>query len=204
MLDLVTPVSEMPSGLFGKTREALLSLLILRADERFHLRQISRLTGVGLGPVQRELAALVAMGLLARERSGHQVYFQARVDAPIFNELKNLLLKTSGAAGVLRALLAPFRPEIMAAAVFGSVAAGKSHLQSDVDVLIISASLTIRQLAATIRQGSSALSRDVNINLYRPEEWRQRVGEGHPLARSILQHPVVMLIGDCNDLGRLA
>lgn len=46
------------SILFTKTRRALLSLLYGHADESFYLRQIVRITGAGLGPVQRELKLL--------------------------------------------------------------------------------------------------------------------------------------------------
>ncbi len=191
-------------GLFGKTREAVLGLLALRPDERFHLRQVSRLSGVGLGPVQRELAALVQMGVISREKSGRQVYFQARADSPILGELQQLLAKTSGGVGVLRAALAPFQKDIVAAIIFGSLARGQTHFQSDVDVLIISERLTLRDLGGAVRQASTRLGRDVNVNLYRPDEWRQRVAGGHPLARSILENPRFTVFGDQDELVRLA
>ena len=205
MLDLVTSSNVTHAGgLFGKTREAILDLLILRQDEQFHLRQISRLSGVGLGPVQRELAELAAMGVITREQSGRQVYFQARADCPILPELKQLLIKTSGAAGVLRAALSGLQSEIAAAAIFGSAASGKMHLESDIDLLLISPSLTMRDLGVVVREAGSRLGRDVNINLYRPDEWRERVRADHPLARSILENPRILLMGDDDELVGLA
>src|SRR6266542_1140015 len=62
------PSKVIVGGLFGRTREAVLGLLLLRPDERFHLRQIARICGTGLGAVQRELSALTQMGILQRER----------------------------------------------------------------------------------------------------------------------------------------
>src|SRR5262245_34860683 len=120
--------------LFGRTRQAVLALLLLRPDERFHLRHVVRLSGASLGAVQRELAALVGAGLLRREQSGRQVYFQANADSPIFPELQGLILKTAGLAGVLRAALAPVEPRIASAVVFGSMASGRMHGESDVDL----------------------------------------------------------------------
>jgi predicted nucleotidyltransferase len=206
VLDLVTSPStpQRHGALFGKTREAVLGLLVLRGEERFHLRQVSRLTGSGLGPVQRELAELVAMGVIRREQSGRQVYFQVRGDCPVLGELRQLLLKTSGAAGVLRSALGKFQADILAAALFGSAASGKMRLQSDVDVLVVSEKLSMRQLGSVVREVGGQLGRDVNVNLYRPHEWRQRVRTGHPLARSIMNNPRIMLIGDQDELGRLA
>jgi len=206
VLDLVTSRSapKRPGGLFGKTREAVLGLLVLRGDERFHLRQVSRLTGSGLGPVQRELAELAAMGVITREQSGRQVYFQVRPDCPLLGELRQRLLKTSGAAGVLRTVLSKFQADIIAAAIFGSAASGKLHLQSDVDVLLISQKLTMRQLGSVVREAGGQLGRDVNVNLYRPHEWNERVRASHPLVRSIMNNPRIMLIGDQDELVRLA
>lgn len=190
--------------LFGRTREAVLCLLLLRSDERFYLRQIVRLTGAGLGPIQRELADLVSMSILTRERSGNQVYFQARTDSPIFADLRQLMLKTSGIAGVLRESLEPFASRIQVAVVFGSAASGKLHAGSDVDLLVISDHLTIRQLGSAVRRAGTLLGRDVNINLYRSSEWKERVRAGHPLAKSILTQPRIMLMGSNHELGQLA
>jgi hypothetical protein len=65
--NMVTPSPAIAAGLFGRTREAVLGLLLLRPDERFHLRQIARFCRTGLGAVQRELSVLTKMGILHRE-----------------------------------------------------------------------------------------------------------------------------------------
>lgn len=61
--------------LFGKARRADLSLLYSHADESFYLRQIARTTGIGLGPVQRELKNLTDTGIIIRDVQGRQVYY---------------------------------------------------------------------------------------------------------------------------------
>ncbi|MDW7762079.1 MAG: hypothetical protein SCM96_15740 [Acidobacteriota bacterium] len=81
--------------LFGKTRAAILALLYGHADESFYLRQIVRMSDCGLGPVQRELKHLAASGLITRRVSGHQVYFQANHESPLFPEIKSLMAKTA-------------------------------------------------------------------------------------------------------------
>lgn len=190
--------------LLGMTRQAVMGLLLLRPDERFHLRQVVRLVGAGVGAVQRELKALVAMGVVLREQSGRQVYFQANRQSPIYPELQGLLLKTSGVAGVLRAVLAPVEMRIKAAAVFGSVAKGTMQHGSDLDLLVVSENLTMRELAGAIREASGRLGREINVNLYAPREWARRYREGHPLVKSILTEPRMMVIGGENELERMA
>jgi len=197
---MVTPPATTTVGLFGRTREAVLGLLLLRPDERFHLRQIARLCGTGLGAVQRELAALVHMGILHREEEGRQVYFRAERTNAFFPELQGLVAKTSGVVGVLRAALLPAAERVKLALVFGSVARGTMNAGSDVDLLVIADDLKVRDLAASIRQAGQALNREINLNLYRPQEWTQRVANGHLLAQSILSSPRLLLVGDEREL----
>jgi predicted nucleotidyltransferase len=193
-----------PAGLFGRTRDAVLRLLLLRPDEQFHLRQIARFCGTGLGAVQRELSALTKMGILHREEKGMQVYFRAEGACPFFPELQGLITKTTGVAGVLSAALLPVADRVKVALVFGSVARGAMTAGSDVDLLLLSNDLTVRDLAASIRQAGQALGREVSLNLYRPPEWARRVSSGHPLAKSILSNPRLVLVGDERELERLA
>lgn len=187
------------NGLFGRTRQAVLGLLLLRPDERFHVRQIARLIGTGLGAVQRELAALAEAGILRREKTGVQVYFQAEQACPYFRELQGLVTKTTGAVYLLREVLLPVVHRIKVALVFGSLASGKMIASSDVDLLVLSDDLKVRDLAGAIRRAGEALGREININLYRTNEWAQRVSQGHPLAKSILNNPHVLIIGDENE-----
>jgi len=63
--------------LFGGTRRRALGWLLGHADQAYDLRQIARLTGAGLGAVQRELEQLTAAGRLQRTARGRQAYFQA-------------------------------------------------------------------------------------------------------------------------------
>ncbi len=54
--------------LFGRTSGAVLAVLFGHVGESFYLRQLSRRTGITLGPVQREIRQLVDAGLVTRER----------------------------------------------------------------------------------------------------------------------------------------
>jgi predicted nucleotidyltransferase len=182
----------------------VLGLLLGRPDERFHLRQVARLAGTGLGPTQRELAALTGAGLVTREESGRQVYFQAERRSPLFPELQSLIQKTSGAVAVLREALRELGSQIRVGVIFGSVASGTMNRESDVDLLLLSDSLAFRDLARPIREASSRLGREVNVNLYRPSEWRARAAARHPLVVSVLENPRLAVIGDSHELERLA
>ena len=87
--------------LFGVYRHRVLSLLLLRPGDRFHVRMISRLTGVPAGSLHRELRQLADAGLLDAERVGNQIHYSANEDSPVFHELAAMLEKTAGAPPML-------------------------------------------------------------------------------------------------------
>lgn len=123
---------------------------------------------------------------------------------PVLPELQGLLTKTSGAAAVVRRELALLAPRVAVAVVFGSAASGNLRAASDVDLLVLSDDLGIKDLAGAIRRAGQALGRDVNVNLYRRDEWRRRLREDHPFPRSVLEAPRIVLMGDGRELERVA
>jgi DNA-binding MarR family transcriptional regulator len=70
-------VSVLSRTLFGRTRGAVLAVLYGHVGDSFHLRQLSRLTKITLGAVQRELRQLVDAGLVTRRASGNHVFYSA-------------------------------------------------------------------------------------------------------------------------------
>src|SRR5690349_14149928 len=70
--------------LFGAYRRRILSLLLLRPEENFYVREIGRLTGVPAGSLHREVTQLTEAGLLERSTAGNQVRYQANRACPIY------------------------------------------------------------------------------------------------------------------------
>ncbi|NOQ41277.1 MAG: nucleotidyltransferase domain-containing protein, partial [Desulfuromusa sp.] len=123
--------------LFGAYRRQVLALLLLRSDERFHVRGIARLTGIPAGSLHRELSLLAKAELLVRQKEGHQVYYQANRQSLIFSELAGIFRKTAGLPDIIRATLLPLADEVELAFIFGSVAQGKERSDSDIDLFIL-------------------------------------------------------------------
>ena len=147
--------------LFGKTRRAVLSLLFTHLGESFYLRQIVRLTNMGLGPVQRELKTLTDAGIINREKSGNQVYFNANEKSPIYSELKTIIVKTSGVADVISKSLAPLAEKIKLAFIYGSFAKGGEGRRSDIDILIVG-DASLREVVAALHKAHDILMREIN------------------------------------------
>jgi DNA-binding HxlR family transcriptional regulator len=70
--------------LFGKTRQAVLTHLFDQPERTAYLRELSRQTGIGPGPLQNELNQLRKADLVIRQQAGNRVRYAANVAHPIF------------------------------------------------------------------------------------------------------------------------
>lgn len=195
--------TEAGSVLFGKTRRQILAWLYGHPDERFYLRQLVRLTGSAQGAVQRELQLLSGAGLVTREADGRQVYFQANRKSPLFHELQQLLLKTAGAADVIRTALAPIASSIEIAFIFGSAAKGTVRAASDIDLLVVGTP-SFGDVVSALADAQQRLGRDVNPTVYPANEFGRKMRSGHHFLTTVLREPKVFIIGSDHELSRLA
>jgi len=191
------------SALFGKVRRGILALLFGRPDEKFYLREIARAADTSAGTARRELGILVRAGLLVREPAGSQVYFRADDRSPIFAELRSIVAKTVGIGDHLRAALSPLKERTESAFIFGSVARGEQRSGSDVDLMVIG-EVTRSELVGATLEVQATVGRAVNPTVYSAEEWRQRVAGGQPFVQMVMAEPKIFLVGDADELDRLA
>lgn len=185
----------MADALFPKVRQRVLAVLFGNPDRSFYANEVIALAQSGTGAVQRELAALLDAGLLLMTRRGNQKHFQANSAAPVFAELRGLVLKTMGLADVLRAALAPLEAQVSTAFVYGSVAKQQDTAHSDIDVLIVSATLGYADVFGALESATTQLGRKVNPTLYTPEDISKRVAQDNAFVTRVLQQPKIWLIG---------
>ena len=190
-------------ALFGKTRRAVLALLYSHPDEEFYLRQMVRAAGTGLGATQREVKNLTNAGIIRRTMRGRQVYYQANPECPIFPELRSMLIKTAGVGDVLRTALAPLADRINIAFIYGSVARGKERRGSDVDVLVVG-NVTFAEVGAALGRAQKILEREVNPTVYPLAEFKSKLAAKHHFIKSVMKDARIFLIGDEDELTRLA
>lgn len=188
--------------LFGKARRAILGLLLTHADESFYLREIERLCGIGIGPVQRDLSKLVKFGIIKRTRDGKQVYFQANEKSPIFEELKSIIIKTFGIADILKSALEPLANRIDIAFIYGSIAKGSEDFSSDIDLMIIG-NVKLSEIVKTVSLAQKDLNREINPSVYSLIDFRKRIRTGNTFIKLVLKSEKIMLIGDVNELEEL-
>lgn len=162
--------------LLGQTRSAVLATLLLRPETALHVRELARITGASPGSLHRELRSLTELGLLR---------------------------KTSGLADVLRAALAPLAARIALAFVYGSIASDKARALSDVDVMVLG-DAGFAELVSALAPAQATLGREVNVTPMTPTDFARKLAEGDGFAASVMPGERIWLMGNDDDLAKLA
>lgn len=192
----------MADALFSGTRQKLLGFLFGQPESTYTLSELIERAQAGSGAVQREIKRFVESGLVRVEGQGRPRLYRANPDAPIFDELCGIARKLFGPESTLRAALEPLRGRVQVALLYGSVAKGEHHAESDVDVLIVSDDLQPDEVYTAMTQAERSLAHRVNPTLYTSEEFRQRRGSESPFLADVLESEHRILLGGRAGLTR--
>jgi predicted nucleotidyltransferase len=186
--------------LFTRTQERVLGLLFGQPDRSFYASELIRRAGTGSGAAQRELARLERGGLITGRRVGQQKHYQANPDSPLFAELHGIVIKTVGLAEPIRTALGSMSRRIRAAFVYGSVAKGGDRADSDIDLLVISESLTYGEVFEALESAGRAVGRPISPTVYSVADWTKRARAKNAFVTRILAQPKVWIVGGEHDL----
>ena len=182
-------------ALFSGLQQRLLAVLFGQPDRSFYGNELLRLTGTGRGALQRELEKLVSADLVTITPVGNQKHYQANAAAPIFAELRGIVMKTLGLADVLRTALNAVSDRIELAFVFGSVAKGTDIATSDIDLMVVTETLTYADLFEGLAAAEQVLGRKVNPTLYTSAALAEKVRTENSFVLRVLSQPKIFLIG---------
>ncbi len=188
-------------ALFSTTQQRVLSLLFGQPDRSFFTKELIDLTGSGSGAVQRELARLLGSGLIVQSVLGNRKHYQANTRSPIFSELHGLATKMLGPAVTLRQALMPIAGQLQLALLYGSVAKRSDTVHSDFDLLLVSDTLRLEQVYATLAQAETLLGRAISPTLYTQDEFDQRLARRSSFLTGVLADTTIALIGDKDVTG---
>lgn len=187
-------------ALFTNTQQRVLGLLFGQPSRSYYATEIISLAGAGSGAVQRELARLTQSGLVTVRAVGNQKHYQANPQSPLFAELSGIAQKTVGLAEPLRDALHPLAPQILAAFVYGSVAKRQDVAASDIDLMVISDTLSYGDVFATVEAASTRFGRSVNPTILTRKELAKRLKADNAFVSRVMSQPKIWLIGGEDDL----
>ena len=194
------PALGLASALFTHTQQRVLGLIFGQPDRDFALSELIATSGAGSGAVQRELAKLVASGLVVISVQGTQKRYRANACAPIHDELVAIVRKTVAMADPIREALSPLADRIVAAFIYGSIAKRRDHAGSDIDLMIVSDTLSYAEVMLALHPLAEGLGREINPTLYALEELQRRLRDDNAFVTRVLDQPKLWLIGGDDDL----
>ena len=182
----------------SKTGQDLLALFFTNPSRQYYLRELERLLGYAASTIRRELLKFKKDGLLKTTRTGNLMYYYMNVSHPLFKELRSIVFKTIGVEGSLKRMLFSVKG-IKTAFIYGSFARNQERAVSDIDLMIIGnpdTSELNEQIAALERK----LKREINPTVYSAAEYKNKKNAGAGFLTDVLKNPIIMLIGERDDL----
>ncbi len=180
----------------SKLREDLLTLYFTNNDQKYYLRELERILNYPVANIRRELIKLESTGLFLSERKGNLVYYYLNQSYPLYNELKNIIFKTSGIPKILRDVLLKYKG-ITHAFIYGSFAKGEERVDSDIDLLIIG-KVNEDKLIEELNNLEGKLQREINYTIYTKEDFTKKKEERNSFILDVIEGKKIFLIGDKN------
>jgi predicted nucleotidyltransferase len=190
-------MSRLAELLSSRARAEIFRLLFGGTGEELHVREIERRSGLNDSTLRQELRKLVRLDLVQSRRDSNRVYYRAKNESPLYPEIRNLVLKTSGLSDVLKSALLDKR--IRVAFVFGSIARGEENAGSDVDLMVIG-QLGLRDLSRLLSGIEEKIGREVNPHVLREEEFGKRIRVNDHFVSSVMESPKIFIIGSQREL----
>jgi predicted nucleotidyltransferase len=192
--------SRMIDALFTGTQQRVLGLIFGQPARSFYATELIGLAGVGSGAVQRELARLVSSGLVTVRSIGNQKHYQANPASPLFHELRGIAQKTVGLADPIQEALRAMASDIRTAFIYGSIAKEQDTATSDIDVMLVSDTLTYGDVFSALEAVSDQLGRPINPTILSGEDLARRLKEDNAFTSRVISQPKIWLIGGEDDL----
>lgn len=185
-----------------KNRAELLRLFLTNPEQSFYMQEIGRILGKKPGNFQRTINNMVKEGILTSEYKANARYFKANKNYPLYKEFKSIVFKTVGVAGSLKEVLEKIG-NIKLSFIYGSYAKAEESYLSDIDLVIIGKPDEDR-LIKELDRFERVLKREINYKVYTLQELNKEIEEKEPFILEILKDKKIMLIGEEDELRRIA
>lgn len=188
-------MAESLEKLFGsRIRTKLLTWFFTHTDEKFFIRQLAPIINEDHANLSRELIRLEKLGILVSERQGSQKYFHVNKGCSFFDELRGLVLKTTGIAGQIKSEIEKIKG-IKIAFIYGSFAKGQETADSDVDLLIVG-NANLDTLDTTLQELEKKLGRTINYVFYSQKEFNEKIESKDGFINDVLASEKIILTED--------
>jgi predicted nucleotidyltransferase len=117
---------------------------------------------------------------------------------PFYEEMKGLILKTTGVAGVIRSSLEKLRG-VKFAFLYGSFAKNQENPESDIDLMVVGR-VNPDELEEVLSEAEKQLGRAINITSYSLKEFDEKTIAKDGFIQTVLKGPKLLLVGSEDEI----
>lgn len=169
---------------------------------RYHVRELSRLTGLSSASLQHELRRMAQLGALVREDEGGRAYYRADESHAVWRAWFLLLRASARPVDILREALVG-ASNLEGAFVFGSSARGDARAESDVDVFLIGSRTARNEVSDRLSEAEFLVGRELDVIGYDREQLAARIRSRNAFIQRVMDEPQEWVLGG-PELIRLA
>lgn len=161
---------------------------------RYHVRELSRLTGLSSASLQHELKRLTQVGALVREDEGPRACYRADESHGVWRAWFLLLRSSARPVDVLREALVN-APDLQGAFVFGSSARGDARPDSDVDIFLIGSREARKAASHRLAEAEFLVGRELDVIGYDTDQLAARLRSRNGFIQRVLREPQEWVLG---------
>ncbi len=191
-------MAKLSDFMVSRVRAKLLKVFLQDPQEMFYVRELTRKVGEEINAVRRELERMQRRGMVKSEPRGNRLYYFVRKNYPFYQELLQLVTKTSGLGGAIRKDRNKLG-KLKFVMFSGKFVRRKPRAQNEVDFLIVG-NVVLPQLAVLVREEEAHRNQEINYTVMTPDEFGFRRARRDPFLLSILSGSRVMIIGNEEEL----
>lgn len=189
------------TALFGSQAKAsVICELFGENTDEIYISELVRRSGMAEQGVDQQLRNLLTLELVVTRTDASRRYYRANVNHPAYGALRELATSSVGLVPALRSAVSILGVEC--AFIFGSIARGEEHAQSDIDLMVIGY-IPGPDLSGRLRGIMDRFGRELNYCLYTPQEFALRVAENNHFVRDVLAGKKIFVRHDQAALDRL-
>lgn len=174
-------------------RKKLLTYFFTHPDEQFYVREIAGLIVEDAGNLSRELKKLEEEGLFNSSIKGNIKLYILNKKYPLFQELKQIVFKTTGIQGSLKDLVQKYAG-ITLAFIYGSYAKNAETKTSDIDLAVVG-KFPDNEFTSQIRELELKLNREINFTTYEQKEFNKEKNKNGSFLQLALKEKIIPLKG---------
>lgn len=191
-------MADLKDFIVSRVRVKLLETFLSQPNEKYYVRQLTRITDEEINAVRRELQNLEKIGFLKSESRGNRLYYAANKYYDFYSDLLRMVAKTTGLGGAIRKHKARIG-KIKFALISGKFVRALERDPSEVDLLLVG-DIILPELTKVVSKIEAELEQEINYTAMTLDEFNFRKARRDPFLLNILNQTRVMIIGDEQEL----